>query len=163
MQRRTPLRMRVAARWRRKLPAFVRVRRIALRRWCSLGARGERAAIQYLENQFFHVWQTNVWINGGEIDIIASTKRELVFVEVKTRSEAVVGRFSGVEAVDDAKLAQIFKLAARYQRNHRGLLKQRRIKSVRCDVIEVVKGAGPFSFRVNRHLERVVVGAAEVG
>jgi putative endonuclease len=91
MQRRTPLRMRVAARWRRKLPAFVRVRRMALRRWCSLGARGERAAIQYLENQFFHVWQTNVWINGGEIDIIASTKRELVFVEVKTRVTSSLG------------------------------------------------------------------------
>ncbi|NDC36750.1 MAG: YraN family protein [Proteobacteria bacterium] len=122
------------------------------RAWCSLGARGERFAARYLERNFFHVWKRNVRIRGGEIDLIASTRQTLVFVEIKTRSAFAIERFSGVEAVDTEKSTRLQALAARFIRNNRALLKRRRISRTRFDIIEIEKGVGVFSLRVRQHL-----------
>ncbi len=57
----------------------------------SLGERGEDIASQYLSKKGFTVVQRNFRIQGGEIDIIAQKAKELIFVEVKTRSSEQFG------------------------------------------------------------------------
>ncbi len=52
----------------------------------QIGDWGERYAVHYLRRRGYTVKERN-WRNGKcEIDIIAATLRDLVFVEVKTRS-----------------------------------------------------------------------------
>lgn len=148
-------RLRLKVRWRlirRKTAEYFRGSAVRLRRWRSLGARGERYAARYLERNHFYIWAKNIRSEGGEIDLIASQRRVLVFVEVKTRSADVLGRFSGIESVDEQKSKRLEQLAARYLKDHRALLKRRRIRTFRFDIIEVQKGASPLSFRVRQHL-----------
>lgn len=68
---------------------------------------------------------------GGEVDIIAREGRELIFVEVKTRTKRGGGR--PVDAVDHAKQ----ELIERGAREWRRLLGRKEIPC-RYDVIEVI-------------------------
>ena len=50
----------------------------------KLGQWGENRAEEFLINQGYRILERNYRIPGGEIDIIAEEKDEIVFVEVKT-------------------------------------------------------------------------------
>ena len=52
------------------------------------GRRGEEAAWRYLRRHGYRLVTTNYACRGGEIDIIAKDKGTLVFVEVRSRSNA---------------------------------------------------------------------------
>ena len=54
----------------------------------TLGAEGERIAVEYLRQKDYEILHTNCRIGREEIDIVARdhTDHMLVFVEVKTRS-----------------------------------------------------------------------------
>ncbi len=52
----------------------------------SLGGIGEEAAARWLAARGYRVLERNVRVGRGEIDIVARQGRELVFVEVKSRS-----------------------------------------------------------------------------
>ncbi len=52
-----------------------------------LGARGERAAARYLKRHGYRILVRNYHCVAGEIDLIAADGENVVFVEVKTRSE----------------------------------------------------------------------------
>ena len=90
----------------------------------ELGARGERAALEYLkEVEGFEIVATNYRLPlgrnlrnqkiTGEIDIIAYDEETLVFVEVKTRT---TDEFAAPErAVDLKKQRQIARAAKRYK------------------------------------------------
>ncbi len=56
----------------------------------ALGTSGEKIACQYLVKQHFQILETNYHFKHLEIDIIAldQNKHELVFFEVKTRSNS---------------------------------------------------------------------------
>lgn len=54
----------------------------------EIGARGEDEAVRYLVSCGYTVVERNYRVRGGEIDIIARTVNELVFVEVKTRTRS---------------------------------------------------------------------------
>ena len=57
------------------------------------GKIGEDLATKYLENLGYTIVERNFVAKQGEIDIIAKDKQELVFVEVKTRTNTLyVGR-----------------------------------------------------------------------
>ena len=56
-----------------------------------LGKKGERAAVQYLKSQGYTIVATNYRTPFGEADIIALDNDELVFVEVKTRTNDKYG------------------------------------------------------------------------
>jgi putative endonuclease len=77
----------------------------------ELGKAGEAAAINYLKEKGYTIRDVN-WRKGHlELDIVAETSDELVFVEVKTRS----GNWeSPEEAVTNTKIRNIISAADCY-------------------------------------------------
>ena len=101
----------------------------------ALGKEGEDSACRYLEKKGYHTVSRNYTVRGGEIDIIAVSPcgRNIVFIEVKTRTGIVNG--SAGEAVNDKKLKHLCQAAERYLYENSG----RDISQMnpRFDVIEV--------------------------
>jgi putative endonuclease len=98
-----------------------------------LGRLGEDLAAAHLVESGFSIITRN-WRCPpiGEADIIARDGRDLVLVEVKTRSSTRFG--SPAEAITDAKLVRLRQLAATWVREHpehRG--------NLRIDVVSVLK------------------------
>ena len=93
----------------------------------EIGAFGEDAACEYLEDNDYEILERNFSLKTGEIDIIAEKDGCTVFIEVKTRKNNLYGEPS--EAVDWKKQRHIRNTALLY------------IKSVdadmRFDIIEV--------------------------
>ena len=102
--------------------------RLALGRW------GEEAASRYLRRRGYRILARNLRTPVGEIDIIARSRRLLLFVEVKTRRSAAYG--APAEAVGPAKQRQILRAAQWYLADRpAGRLQPR------FDVIAVMPGA----------------------
>lgn len=96
----------------------------------ELGRFGEDVATTYLERTGYEILCRNFTCRLGEIDIIASKADDIVFVEVKTRSEDEFGR--PAEAVGAKKQANIRKAATVYM-----LGNERNDQNMRFDVFEV--------------------------
>ncbi len=82
----------------------------------SLGARGEKAAENYLKRCGYKIIVTN-FANEfgrrlGEIDIIAKDGEEIVFVEVKTRNISSGGSRLPEENITASKLYKLNKAAS---------------------------------------------------
>lgn len=78
----------------------------------ELGEKGERLAEKFLKKKGYKILEKNYRNRYGEIDIIASDKGCLVFVEVKTSS---VSEFDAPETwVNIRKQSQIGKMAQLY-------------------------------------------------
>lgn len=73
----------------------------------KLGKAGEQRAVEFLLNKGYVILATNFKLKFGEIDVIAQDGDEIVFVEVKTRTESYGIHPS--EAVDYKKLERIFQ------------------------------------------------------
>jgi len=67
-----------------------------------LGIWGEDCACSFLESQGFSIVDRNIRSPHGEIDILAQKDNQLVFVEVKTRSNTAYGYPE--EAVTEGKI-----------------------------------------------------------
>ena len=96
------------------------------------GKQGEEIASQYLQNNNYKIIKRNFYCRQGEIDIIALdiSKKELVFIEVKTRKNNLYG--SPSEAVNRTKQAHLQKCIKYY------IYKNKLEKyCIRIDVIEV--------------------------
>ena len=78
----------------------------------KLGARGEKIATSYLQNRGYRILECNYRNRLGEIDIIAKQGKDLVFIEVKTRSDILFG--SPFDSVTAAKQKQLSKVALEY-------------------------------------------------
>ena len=98
----------------------------------ELGKIGENIATKYLTEQNYKIIARNFVCRQGEIDIIASdeAKKEIVFIEVKTRTNKKYGEPS--EAVDESKQKHIYKSAEYYV--YRCNLYNR---NIRFDIIEI--------------------------
>ncbi len=96
----------------------------------KLGSNGEEIACDFLKKSGYKIIEKNYRCKIGEIDIIACDKDELVFVEVKTRTQKVFG--SPVESVNDEKKNHIYRVAQYYITTKK--LEQAQI---RFDVIEI--------------------------
>ena len=57
----------------------------------EIGNFGEDAAVKYLKKKHYKILERNYTAGKLELDIIAKTKREIVFIEVKTRSVESLG------------------------------------------------------------------------
>lgn len=80
----------------------------------DLGRRGEDAAARFLQRRGYEILNRNWVCPAGEADIVARDDDDLVFVEVKTRSNIEMGLPS--EAVDKDKRERYEKIAALYLR-----------------------------------------------
>jgi putative endonuclease len=93
------------------------------------GQCGEDFAVTFLKNNGYKILKRNYRNKIGEIDIIAKTNDELVFVEVKTRGSDMFG--TPAEAVTYHKKKKIVNTAKYY------LLKNPTDMNIRFDIIEV--------------------------
>ena len=89
----------------------------------SLGAWGEDQAALYLQRQGLKIIARNLSTPVGEIDIVARVKKELVFIEVKTRRSHAFG--SPAEAVGPRKQRQIARAAQWYMAQEKPRLQPR--------------------------------------
>ena len=78
----------------------------------KLGDLGEKLACDYLKKLNYVILDKNFNCKFGEIDIIAKDAKEIVFVEVKTRTSEDYGQPQ--EAVDCFKLRKMIKTVNYY-------------------------------------------------
>jgi putative endonuclease len=78
----------------------------------GLGRTGERLATAELVKRGYRILESNFRCRYGEIDIIAETTEDLVFVEVKTRRGVAYGRPE--DAVNVRKQRKIIQVACYY-------------------------------------------------
>ena len=106
------------------------------------GKQGESVARQYLEGKGYKVLETNWRFHRFEIDIIATNDKELVFIEVKTRSDNYL--MAPEVAVDKKKIRRIVTASDAYIRKH-GI-----DQPVRFDVLCLIKKRQTFEIE---HIE----------
>ena len=94
------------------------------------GKFGEDEAAKYLENKGYKILDRNFYCKRGEIDIIALDKKEIVFIEIKSRTNGEYGLPS--EAVTKEKIKHILKTAEYYL-----YIRNLENEPVRIDVIEI--------------------------
>lgn len=70
-----------------------------------IGKLGELMALKFLTNQNYELIKRNYYWRGGEIDLILKEKQEIVFVEVKTRTNNKFG-----EAIESLSINQRRKI-----------------------------------------------------
>jgi len=96
----------------------------------ALGKSGENIALNYLKDNKYKIIARSYRLFRGEIDIVASDQKTLVFVEVKTRKSTDYG--FPEESVTPSKQRQIKKIA-------QGFLAKNNLQDVECrfDVISL--------------------------
>ena len=100
----------------------------------DIGAIGEEIAAKTLRRKWLRIRERN-WRRGHlEVDIIAESRKEIIFAEVKTRTGTWGGK-TPAEYVDDAKKRHMVAAANAYVRQH-GIEKY-----VRLDVVGVLLDA----------------------
>lgn len=98
----------------------------------DLGRRGEQLVADHLQALGWTIVDRNWRCRIGEIDIVALDGRELVVVEVKTRTNRDYGH--PLAAVDDRKLTRLCVLAGQWRRTH----PVRGIRGTRIDLVGVL-------------------------
>lgn len=96
------------------------------------GKWGEDVACKYLQMKGYKIYLRNFSCRQGEIDIIAKDKREIVFIEVKTRNNESYGK--PVDSVNNIKQKHIYE-ASRYFAYSNHLENS----YIRYDIIEILK------------------------
>ena len=94
------------------------------------GEQGEQIAVNFLKRLGYQIEQQNYRCRQGEIDIIAKDGATLVFVEVKTKTQAAFGAPQAM--VTPTKQKTITHVAMRYVQQHRFL-----DTALRFDVIAI--------------------------
>lgn len=82
----------------------------------EIGKFGEQLACEYLQKQGYEVLDNNWQKRKGEIDLICVKDKDLVFVEVKTRTKSAFGH--GEQAVDCRKKQKISAMIDDYLFSH---------------------------------------------
>lgn len=96
----------------------------------EIGKIGEDIVTKYLENKGYKIIQRNFECKQGEIDIIALERNEVVFIEVKTRTNKKYGYAK--EAVNKYKKRHLLN-SVKYYVYLNNLVE----KFIRIDVVEV--------------------------
>ena len=110
------------------------------------GAWGEALAAEYLRKKKYKIEAAGYQCRYGEIDLIVSDKKYLVFVEVKLRKSSDFAQ--AMEFVDQRKRDRIRVTASMYLSRNPTLLQPR------FDVIEIYAPEGTATLQPQiRHLE----------
>lgn len=95
------------------------------------GKRGEEIASLYLTQKGYRLIEKNFRTRWGEIDLIATKKHQLIFVEVKMKTSDRFG--SPAEMISTRKISQIKKVATIFLQSHPKL--QQQYPSCRLDAV----------------------------
>jgi putative endonuclease len=76
------------------------------------GDKGEAIALSFLQEKGMKTLGKNFLVREGEIDLVMKDKKEIVFVEVKTRNSDEFG--SASEAITHKKIQKIQRAIERY-------------------------------------------------
>jgi putative endonuclease len=98
----------------------------------TFGKLGEDIAVTYLQNKGYRVRERNYRHSRAELDIIAEHGKEIVFIEVKTRSSDMMAYPE--QAVGKTKQRNIRLAAEAFMEKHNIALQ------ARFDIVAVVKG-----------------------
>lgn len=108
-----------------------------------VGAWGEAIAAEYLQKKRYKILATNYHTRFGEIDLIASNRKYLVFVEIKLRkSDAFANAF---EYVDKHKQERLRTTAEIYLSQNETTLQPR------FDVVEIYAPEGTLTQKPKIH------------
>ena len=107
----------------------------------DLGHAAEALVARRLEESGFAIRARNVRVGRTEIDIVAQSRRLLVFCEVRSRTSTACGE--PWETIGAAKLGRIRRAAGRYLREARARGELRWIRAVRIDIASVVYDTTP--------------------
>lgn len=100
----------------------------------SSGATAELLAAEFLKKSDFKIIETNFSCKLGEIDIIATHKNKLIFIEVKYRKNKI-GRRTAKTAVDRKKQKKIILTSKWYlQKKYK---ENKELPACRFDVVTV--------------------------
>ncbi len=114
----------------------------------ELGRVGEQIAADHLVHRGFRIVERNYRTRWGELDIVASDGRTLVFCEVKTRVTPRAGR-DPLESVHQRKQIQLRRLAGRWLAERRD---HPRTADLRFDAIGITLAPDGRLLRLD-HLE----------
>ena len=78
----------------------------------ELGRWGEALAARYLVAGGYQILERNWRAGRGEVDLIATHRQDLVFIEVKLRSDR--GPSIGLDSVQEEKQARLIRAAHRF-------------------------------------------------
>ena len=112
-----------------------------------VGKEGESITEKYLRGKNYEIIEKNYYCRQGEIDIIAKDKEELVFIEVKTRTNKNYGE--PIDAVTYYKRKHLFKTIEYYL-----YIKKLENSFVRIDIIEILKKENKFYIR---HIKNAMI------
>ena len=112
----------------------------------DFGNPGENLATEYLEKQGYTILERNFNCKQGEIDIIAKDNNEIVFIEVKSRSNKLFGIPS--EAVTKQMIKHLFSTARYFLYNNKMINDY-----IRFDVVEILIKSGKFNIN---HIKQIV-------
>ncbi len=83
----------------------------------NTGKQAEEAAATFLTNNGYDIVAHNFLCKGGEIDIIARQKKQLIFVEVRFRKSALFG--GAAASVSQAKQKKVILAAQLFLQSHK--------------------------------------------
>lgn len=112
----------------------------------DIGKFGEKLAEKYLMKNKYKIVEKNFRCKFGEIDIIAFYKKELIFIEVKTRTSNKYG--SGISSIDKNKQKHLYKTAEYYLYNKNLDI------DIRIDAIEITLNKGLISIK---HYKNIIL------
>jgi putative endonuclease len=113
----------------------------------SKGRNGEEIAARYLTELGYQIWERNHRNNLGEVDIIASDKDILIFVEVKLK---IGDRFgSPEEMITDYKLSRIRRIALAFLTINPTM--REKFKKYRIDGVCIVLGFDSQPLRISHY------------
>ena len=107
------------------------------------GKQGESVARQYLEENGYNVLETNWRFHHYELDIVATDGKELIIIEVKTRSDNYL--IAPEHAINKGKILRIVTASDAYVRMKRIDL------PIRFDLICLIKKGDLYT--VENHIE----------
>lgn len=114
----------------------------------ELGATGEQLAAEHLVRRGFQILERNFRTRWGELDVIATDGRVLVFCEVKTRVARDTRR-DPLESVHPRKRLQVRRMATQWLTQRPG---RPRASDLRFDAIGITLDPGGRLLRLD-HLE----------
>ena len=112
----------------------------------EIGKIGENIVIKYLKNIGYVIIERNFFAIQGEIDIIAKDGQELVFIEVKTRTNKKFGM--PIDAVNRTKQKHFIRAVKYYL-----YVKKLENNFIRLDVIEVY--INKEKYKIN-HIKQII-------